>query len=139
MSGRGSTEEATPVSSAPWFPRRRDSEVSNQRQSLTRRRSSAIETTDQSQLPEGTHRWWKFTLRPWDDDNEADWWFAGTAIPLVAATFAPLANVLSLAALVTSWRMCLVDDVDAAACPWDGNLNNILPDLNGTDFADPRW
>ena len=33
-----------------------------------------------------------------------DWWFASTAIPLLAATTGPLANTLSIAALVTSWR-----------------------------------
>ena len=33
-----------------------------------------------------------------------DWWFAMTAIPLLAATTGPLANVLSIAALVVYWR-----------------------------------
>jgi potassium channel subfamily K len=55
-----------------------------------------------------------------------DWWFASTAIPLLAATVGPLANVLSIAALVTSWRAV-----------YD-------PDYPGVDFyavgiADPRW
>lgn len=39
-----------------------------------------------------------------DDDEPSDWWFASTAIPLIAATFAPMANVLSIAALVVYWR-----------------------------------
>jgi hypothetical protein len=59
--------------------RERDSESSNIRHiSSTRRRS--IERTP------GQKQWWKFTLRSWDDDQEQDWWFAGTAIPLLAAT-----------------------------------------------------
>ncbi|KAF2207530.1 hypothetical protein CERZMDRAFT_6163, partial [Cercospora zeae-maydis SCOH1-5] len=64
--------------------------------------------------------------RPRDDDEEPTWWFASTAIPLLAATLGPLANVLSIAALVTYWRMCLVRGVskrDAHECFWD----------------DPRW
>jgi len=39
-----------------------------------------------------------------------DWWFASTAIPLLAATIGPLANVLSIAALVTRWRVTLPDN-----------------------------
>jgi potassium channel subfamily K len=57
------------------------------------------------------------------------WWFASTAIPLLAATIGPLANVLSIAALVTKWR----DDL----------LNNgQLPegsDENGVGVPDPTW
>ncbi|MCJ1444098.1 MAG: Potassium channel [Stictis urceolatum] len=48
---------------------------------------------------------WKFRMRPPDDDEPEDWWFASTAIPLIAATTGPLANVLSIAALVVSWRV----------------------------------
>ncbi|KAJ9651351.1 Potassium channel, partial [Neophaeococcomyces mojaviensis] len=44
----------------------------------------------------------KFRAR--DDDDPTDWWFASTAIPLLAATFAPMANMLSIAALVVYWR-----------------------------------
>ncbi|KAH0365641.1 voltage-gated potassium channel, partial [Aureobasidium melanogenum] len=100
------------------------------RKSSERRRS--IEKT-----PNRKH-WWKFTLRSWDDDQEQDWWFAGTAIPLLAATMGPLANVLSIAALVTSWRMCLVDGVNPETCPWDGK-SELLTDLDGHSFADPHW
>lgn len=100
------------------------------RKSSERRRS--IEKT-----PNRKH-WWKFTLRSWDDDQEQDWWFAGTAIPLLAATMGPLANVLSIAALVTSWRMCLVDGVNPETCPWDGK-SELLSDLDGHPFPDPHW
>ena len=58
---------------------------------------------------------------------------------LLAATIGPLANVLSIAALVTYWRMCLVDDVDPNSCPWNGDENLLLTDLNGHTFQDPRW
>lgn len=75
-----------------------------------------------------TKELWKFRLRPDDDEETQDWWFASTAIPLLAATMGPLANVLSIAALITSWR------------------NNYDPDYPGQDsystkhsIRDPRW
>ena len=46
----------------------------------------------------------RIKLRARDDDDPTDWWFASTAIPLLAATFAPMANLLSIAALVVYWR-----------------------------------
>ncbi|TIA09306.1 voltage-gated potassium channel [Aureobasidium pullulans] len=101
------------------------------------RRQSSSRTRSFVRAPEHK-QWWKFTLRPWDDDQEQDWWFAGTAIPLLAATIGPLANVLSIAALVTPWRMCLLDGVDAASCPWDG-VSELLLDLDGHTFSDPHW
>jgi potassium channel subfamily K len=50
----------------------------------------------------------------------------------------PLANVLSIAALVTPWRMCLLDGVEPANCPWNGS-SELLPDLEGHTLADPHW
>jgi potassium channel subfamily K len=67
-------------------------------------------------------------MRGFDDDGERDWWFASTAIPLVAAAIAPLANVISIAALVTYWRM----DIS------DGN-GGVVGELDGKPFRDPRW
>lgn len=58
-----------------------------------------------------------------------DWWFCSTAIPLIAATTGPLANVLSIAALVTYWRMQL--DV--------GDDGAMVPELQGIPFQDPLW
>jgi len=82
-----------------------------------------------------------FTLRDWDDQEDEDWWFASTAIPLLAATLGPLANVTSIAALVTYWRMCLVEDVsakDAQQCLYtDGS--QLGQDLTGRPFKDPTW
>ncbi|KAH0014432.1 voltage-gated potassium channel, partial [Aureobasidium melanogenum] len=101
------------------------------------RRKSSERRRSIEKAPNRKH-WWKFTLRSWDDDQEQDWWFAGTAIPLLAATMGPLANVLSIAALVTSWRMCLVDGVNPETCPWDGK-SELLTDLEGHPFADPHW
>jgi hypothetical protein len=72
--------------------------------------------------------WLKFRLRGFDDDEHTDWWFAGTAVPLIAATLAPLANVLSLAALVTYWREDLND-----------GQGNRLPEVQGVSFRDPKW
>lgn len=69
---------------------------------------------------------WKFHLRPDDDDQPQDWWFCSTAIPLLAATTGPLANVMSIAALVTSWR----NNYDPA---------NPGIDADSIGFPDPRW
>ena len=69
---------------------------------------------------------WKFHLRPDDDDQPQDWWFCSTAIPLLAATTGPLANVMSIAALVTSWRN-------------NYDLANPGIDSDSIGFPDPRW
>ncbi|KAJ7203755.1 hypothetical protein GGX14DRAFT_647845 [Mycena pura] len=37
------------------------------------------------------------------------WWFTSTAFPLVAGTFGPLANVLSICALLRPWRLHAAD------------------------------
>ncbi|KIW63307.1 hypothetical protein PV04_10163 [Phialophora macrospora] len=50
------------------------------------------------------HRKGLLKLRSADDDLPTSWWFASTAIPLIAATFAPMANLISIAALVVPWR-----------------------------------
>lgn len=71
----------------------------------------------------------RLTLRGETDDLRQDWWFASTAIPLAAATIGPLANVLSIAALVSKWRVAL---------PNDGQLPEGTDDA-GTDIADPEW
>ncbi|KAL4891574.1 hypothetical protein BDV59DRAFT_182048 [Aspergillus ambiguus] len=49
-----------------------------------------------------------FNLRAPDDDEPQDWWFASTAIPLVAATTAPFANVMSIVALAMPWKSQIV-------------------------------
>lgn len=69
---------------------------------------------------------WKFHLRPDDDDQPQDWWFCSTAIPLLAATTGPLANAMSIAALVTPWR----NNYDTA---------NPGIDADSAGFPDPRW
>ncbi|KAF9693337.1 hypothetical protein EKO04_008648 [Ascochyta lentis] len=65
--------------------------------------------------------------RKWDDGAETTWWFASTGIPLLAATLGPLANVSSIAALVTSWRQNNYLD------------GQFVSDLFGVPYADPRW
>lgn len=52
---------------------------------------------------------------------------ASTAIPLVAATAGPLANVMSINALVTPWRNNILSTEDA-----DGQLEQV-------GFHDPHW
>ena len=65
-------------------------------------------------------------MRPDNDGEPTDWWFCSTAIPLLAATISPLANVMSIAALVTSWR---------------NNYNPAYPDEDAESigFPDPKW
>ncbi|TVY48232.1 Outward-rectifier potassium channel [Lachnellula occidentalis] len=74
-------------------------------------------------------RFGKLRLRGKTDDLPQDWWFASTAIPLVAATLGPLANVLSIAALVSKWRVAL---------PNNGQLPEGTDDA-GIDIPDPHW
>ena len=50
----------------------------------------------------------KFRMRPAEDDEPQSWWIASTAIPLVAAATGPLANVMSIVALVSPWRNTIV-------------------------------
>ncbi|KFY12253.1 hypothetical protein V492_03994 [Pseudogymnoascus sp. VKM F-4246] len=54
------------------------------------------------------------------------WWFASTVIPLAAAFVGPIANVLSIAALVTYWR---------------GNYSPAAPgnDEDSVGYPDPPW
>ena len=129
--GTANEFECFPQSSQEWPEEWRSSD----------RRSSRRISVPTLQRVQTGHRWWKFTLRPWDDDEEQDWWFASTGVPLLAATIGPLANVFSIAALVTSWRVCLLSGVeveDAAQCiPHGGSV--IGPDLEGHPFPDPRW
>ncbi|KAE9963307.1 hypothetical protein BLS_009429 [Venturia inaequalis] len=73
-------------------------------------------------------KWWRFKMRGFDDDGERDWWFASTAIPLLASAIAPLANVISIAALVTYWRMDISD-----------GHGGMVSELEGKPFKDPRW
>ncbi len=76
--------------------------------------------------PKKRRRKWMFHLRPDDDGEPQDWWFCSTAIPLLAATTGPLANVMSIAALVTSWRN-----------EYDPAFPNV--DAQSKGFPDPKW
>jgi potassium channel subfamily K len=60
--------------------------------------------------------------------NLRDWWIASTAIPLVAATAGPLANVMSIVALVSTWRNTI-------------EFDSTGPDGGHTEvgIADPQW
>lgn len=76
--------------------------------------------------PSRARRKWNFRMRPDDDDQPQDWWFASTAIPLLAATTGPLANVMSIAALITSWR-----------CEYNDGF--VGQDQHTTGIPDPHW
>lgn len=116
---------------------------SSHRRSSVYRESARREPSTARQHEQTGRKWWRFHLREWNDDDEQDWWFASIAIPLIAAAIGPLANVFSVAALVTSWRMCLVTGIDdsgaARACRYSGGSTTLGSRLDGHDFADPRW
>lgn len=59
--------------------------------------------------------------------DTSHWWFASTGIPLLAASLGPLANVLSIAALVSYWRSYVYID------------GQFVRDFDGVPFKDPRW
>lgn len=69
----------------------------------------------------------RLKFRSKDDDDPSDWWFASTAIPLIAATFAPMANMLSIAALVVYWRNDTVSD------------DPVLKYTTSHGVKDPQW
>lgn len=49
---------------------------------------------------------------------------------------------MSIAALVTYWRMCLVDGATpetAAQCVWNGDKSELIPQIEGQTYRDPRW
>ncbi|KAK0714815.1 hypothetical protein B0H67DRAFT_488799 [Lasiosphaeris hirsuta] len=71
-------------------------------------------------------------LRGPSDNLPQQWWVASTAIPLVAATIGPLSNVLSIAALVTPWRVTLPD----GGIPSSSGRG--LEDA-AVGIADPKW
>ena len=74
-----------------------------------------------------THTLGVLKMRGSDDDLPTDWWFASTAVPLVAATFAPMANLLSIAALVVFWRNNETTDVALQRF------------ATSTGYPDPGW
>jgi potassium channel subfamily K len=57
-------------------------------------------------------------MRPPEDDEPQFWWIASTAIPLVAAAAGPLANVMSIVALVMPWRSKIIDRIEGPAGNW---------------------
>ncbi|KAK3687265.1 hypothetical protein B0T22DRAFT_438915 [Podospora appendiculata] len=66
------------------------------------------------------------THRGRSDHPPQRWWFASTAIPLIVVTIGPLSHVLSIASLVSPWRITLP------------NGGRGLDDL-GVGIADPQW
>ncbi|KAI9778972.1 MAG: Potassium channel [Geoglossum umbratile] len=68
----------------------------------------------------------RFRMRAKEDGEPQDWWFASTAIPLLAATIGPLANLLSIAALVSPWRNRFPD-------------GGSRRDAESRGFPDPHW
>lgn len=60
----------------------------------------------------------QFHMRPPEDDEPQSWWIASTAIPLVAAAAGPLANIMSIVALVMPWRSKIIARKDGPAGNW---------------------
>ncbi|KAF4539384.1 Voltage-gated potassium channel beta-2 subunit [Lasiodiplodia theobromae] len=86
------------------------------------KRRTAQEQKKEKKEKKKKHKWtWRNLGRFWERRREDG------SKKLLAATLGPLANVLSIAALVTYWRMDLVVD------------GNVLPELSGVPFKDPEW
>ncbi|KAF3917873.1 hypothetical protein ABW20_dc0107279 [Dactylellina cionopaga] len=62
------------------------------------------------------------------DEPPLKWWFAAKGIPLIAATIGPLANLTSVAALVSPWRADLLTTGEHA---YDQRYE--------VPFNDPKW
>jgi len=81
---------------------------------------------------DGLSRWERigshFNLRPPEDDEPQSWWIASTAIPLVAAAAGPIANVMSVVALVMPWRNIILSRTD-------GPAGNYVQE----GYPDPHW
>ncbi|OQE27767.1 hypothetical protein PENSTE_c004G05800 [Penicillium steckii] len=69
-----------------------------------------------------------FQMRPPEDEEPQSWWIASTAIPLVAAAAGPLANVMSIVALVMPWRSHIISKIDGPAGNWVQE-----------GYPDPHW
>ncbi|KAF3384317.1 Outward-rectifier potassium channel TOK1 [Penicillium rolfsii] len=69
-----------------------------------------------------------FHMRPPEDDEPQSWWIASTAIPLVAAAAGPLANVMSVVALVMPWRNTVISRENGPAGNWVQE-----------GYSDPHW
>ncbi|KAI2707111.1 hypothetical protein CBS147317_616 [Penicillium roqueforti] len=67
-------------------------------------------------------------MRPPEDDEPQWWWIASTTIPLIAATTGPLANVMSIVALVMPWRSKILSENQSAA-------GNFIQE----GYSDPHW
>jgi potassium channel subfamily K len=67
-------------------------------------------------------------MRPAEDDEPQTWWIASTTIPLIAAATGPLANVMSIVALIQPWR----NDIISKTL---GRAGNYLEE----GYPDPPW
>ncbi|KAM0313217.1 hypothetical protein ACHAO8_005715 [Botrytis cinerea] len=107
-----------------------DASSMNNGHTMPNNRDKSIRLTPNTKLSgPGLLRIGRFKFRAKTDDLPQDWWVASTAFPLIAATIGPLANVLSISALVTKWRADLPDD---GQLPFGA-------DENGVGIPDPKW
>ncbi|KAK4180847.1 hypothetical protein QBC36DRAFT_176740 [Triangularia setosa] len=74
----------------------------------------------------------RIKLRGQSDNLPQKWWFASTAIPLIAATIGPFSNVLSIVSLVSPWRLTLPDN----GAPFSDNHGS---DDAAWGIPDPKW
>ncbi|PMD47601.1 voltage-gated potassium channel [Hyaloscypha variabilis F] len=106
-----------------------DTETDHHGRSLTGGLSMTRSEASTFDREEGIRRIGTLRLRGKTDNLPQDWWFASTAIPLLAATIGPMANVLSIVALVSTWRVTL---------PNNGQLPEGTDDA-GINIPDPHW
>ncbi|KAF2450967.1 voltage-gated potassium channel [Karstenula rhodostoma CBS 690.94] len=110
-----------PNSPATEHPRISDGET------IRRSYEQVEKTEDEVQEPLAQKRSRLMFWKKYEQGEKSDWWFASTGIPLLAATLGPLANISSLVALVTSWRMDVYID------------GQFVAEREGKPFSDPRW
>ncbi|CAG8123330.1 unnamed protein product [Penicillium olsonii] len=88
--------------------------------------------TDSVRASDAPSRWARMgvhlNLRPVEDDEPQSWWIASTAIPLLAAATGPLANVMSVVALVMPWRSDILSETVGPAGNWIQE-----------GYPDPHW
>ncbi|KIX04061.1 uncharacterized protein Z518_07614 [Rhinocladiella mackenziei CBS 650.93] len=89
--------------------KQRDWEADESRDSITTLPDYEGKRETQHERRDHVHHIGKLRLRSADDDLPTRWWFASTAIPLIAATFAPMANLVSIAGLVVPWRNKVIE------------------------------
>ena len=126
--GSSGSSEGSSSGYGPTDPEKQNWQEKSRRDTADTARTYDADDTGLELRKTHTHTLGKLKLRAADDDLPTDWWFASTAIPLIAATFAPMANLLSIAGLVVFWRNRVTNFSDPG-----------LRQSTSTGYPDPAW